>query len=204
MKNFPLDFGVFGCGSGVTSIRNIRYANNTLRGQPTSLDLVRGAQEKTRHPMKEDWTFQTFLYTEVLATEGVVVMGLATAGMSHWKRKCPHKKKHPTEASHRSPFVICELCTSGKEFHSQAGWAKHRMHETISFVRRASYVKMRSQNFSILFPFGALKRAALCNKDPSLLRRCSPFLQYRVSPSYISLASSPYLLLPRQNVLLWP
>ena len=68
--------------------------------------------------MKEDWTFQTFLYTEVWATEGVVVMGLATAGMSHWKRKCPHKKKHPTEASHRSPFVICELCTSGKEFYS--------------------------------------------------------------------------------------
>lgn len=96
MKNFPLDFGVFGCGSGVTSIRNIRYANNTLRGQPTTLDLVRGAQEKTQHPMKEDWTFQTFLYTEVWATEGVVVMGLATAGMSHWKRQCLHQK-HLTE-----------------------------------------------------------------------------------------------------------
>ena len=102
MKNFPLDFGVFGCGSGVTSIRNIRYANNTLRGQPTSLDLVRGAQEKTRHPMKEDWTFQTFLYTEVWATESVVVMGLATAGMSHWKRKCPHKKSIPLK--HRIDF----------------------------------------------------------------------------------------------------
>ena len=130
-------------------------------------------------------------------------MALATAGMSHRKRQCLHQK-HLTEALHRSPSVICELRTSGKEFHRQAGSSKHRMHETISCVRTASYVKMRNQNFSILVPFGALKRAALCNKDPSLLRRCSPFLQYRVSPSYISLASSPYLLLLRQNVLFWP